>query len=70
MHWNGDFLTRVFEGPYEDAPKWEQEIREELDRRGDDADKVYFFYTTCPKCLEVYGKNYVVVVAAMQGTRH
>jgi len=25
--------------------------------------KVYFFYTTCPKCAKAYGKNYVVVLA-------
>ena len=34
-------------------------------RRGREAGTVYFFYTTCPKCLEVYGKNYVVAVAAL-----
>ena len=22
--------------------------------------KLYFFYTTCPKCAKHYGKNYVV----------
>jgi len=22
-----------------------------------------FYYTTCPKCAEVYGKNYVVLLA-------
>ena len=25
--------------------------------------KLYFFYTTCPKCAKVYGKNYVVLLA-------
>ena len=25
--------------------------------------KMYFFYTTCPKCAKVYGKNYVVLFA-------
>jgi hypothetical protein len=27
---------------------------------------VYFFYTTCPKCAEVYGKNYVVGVVEIR----
>jgi hypothetical protein len=26
-------------------------------------EKLYFFYTTCPKCAQVYGKNYVVLLA-------
>jgi hypothetical protein len=25
--------------------------------------KLYFFYTTCPKCAKYYGKNYVVLLA-------
>jgi hypothetical protein len=25
--------------------------------------KLYFFYTTCPKCAQAYGKNYVVLLA-------
>jgi hypothetical protein len=25
--------------------------------------KMYFFYTTCPHCAEVYGKNYTVILA-------
>ena len=66
VHWSGDYLTKVFEGPYEDAPKWEMEIVAELAGRGIETDNVYFFYTTCPKCLQVYGKNYVVAVAAVE----
>jgi hypothetical protein len=26
-------------------------------------EKLYFFYTTCPKCAKHYGKNYVVLLA-------
>lgn len=26
-------------------------------------EKMYFFYTTCPKCAKVYGKNYTVLLA-------
>ena len=25
--------------------------------------KMYFFYTTCPKCAKFYGKNYIVILA-------
>ena len=67
VHWSGDFVTKLFEGPYQDAPKWEQQFKAELETQGLEAGAVYFFYTTCPKCLEVYGKNYVVAVAALAG---
>ena len=31
--------------------------------KGKEAKKLYFFYTTCPKCAKVYGKNYTVLLA-------
>lgn len=63
----GDFLTKVFEGPYKNAPKWEKAM-EGLGRGQEKpVKKTYFFYTTCPKCAKSYGKNYVVAVAEIQG---
>jgi len=61
---SGDYVTKVFEGPYRDMRKWCAQMDELAGR--DDADKnlpVYFFYTTCPKCQKYYGKNYVVGIA-------
>lgn len=60
---SGDFLTKVFEGPYRDAPKWERELEDYVRGQGKTLKRSYFFYTTCPKCAKVYGKNYVVGVA-------
>lgn len=65
VRWSGDYVTKVFEGPYEEAPIWEKELLAETRRRGREAERVYFFYTTCPKCAQVYGKNYLVAVAAL-----
>ena len=31
--------------------------------RGSEPKKIYFFYTTCPKCAKAYGKNYMVGIA-------
>jgi hypothetical protein len=31
--------------------------------KGKALQKLYFFYTTCPKCAKKYGKNYVVLLA-------
>lgn len=63
---SGDYLTRVFEGPYKNAPKWEKEMEAYVKDKGKELKKIYFFYTTCPKCAKVYGKNYVVAVAELQ----
>ena len=63
VHLTGDYLTKVFEGPYKKAPKWEKEMETFVKEEGKSMKKLYFFYTTCPKCAKYYGKNYVVVVA-------
>ena len=57
---SGDFLTKVFEGPFRDAGKWHAAMQDVAREAGREPGKVYFFYTTCPKCAKVYGKNYVV----------
>ncbi len=59
----GDYLTKVFEGPYKNAPKWEKEMESFVNSRGKQVKKTYFFYTTCPKCAKYYGKNYLVAVS-------
>ena len=60
---SGDYLTKVFEGPYKNAPKWYKEMEHRVEQDGKQPGKIYFFYTTCPKCAKYYGKNYVVGVA-------
>jgi hypothetical protein len=60
---SGTFLTKVFEGPYQNAGKWAEEMKEYVRERGKDLEKLYFSYTTCPKCAKAYGKNYVVLFA-------
>lgn len=60
---SGRFLTKVFEGPYQNAGKWAQEMVTYVTSKGKKIEKLYFSYTTCPKCAKVYGKNYVVLFA-------
>lgn len=62
----GEFLTKVFEGPFKNAPKWEKEMEIYIEGRGRQVKKTYFFYTTCPKCAKVYGMNYVVAVSEVK----
>jgi hypothetical protein len=60
---SGTFLTKVFEGPYQNAGKWALEMNEYAKSKGKELKKMYFSYTTCPKCAKAYGKNYVVLFA-------
>jgi hypothetical protein len=60
---SGTFLTRVYEGPFRDEPKWAEDMRRFVAARGRTLEKLYFSYTTCPACAKAYGKNYVVVLA-------
>ncbi len=60
---SGTFLTKVFEGPYQNAGKWAEEMEEYVKLKGKELKKLYFSYTTCPKCAKAYGKNYVVLFA-------
>ncbi len=59
---SGEFLTHVFEGPYQAAREWAPELEGMVRAKGHEPKQVWFFYTTCPECLKVYGKNYVVGV--------
>jgi hypothetical protein len=60
---SGTFLTKVFEGPYKDIRKWVQQMISWVQSKGKQLKKMYFFYTTCPKCAKYYGKNYTVILA-------
>ena len=60
---SGTFLTKVFEGPYNNAGKWANEMREYVKSKNKTLKKLYFSYTTCPKCAKIYAKNYVVLFA-------
>ena len=57
---SGHYLTKVFEGPYRDAGKWVRELEGFVGSTGRTFNKLYFFYTTCPKCAKHFGKNYVI----------
>lgn len=60
---SGTFLTKVFEGPYKNIGKWTEEMKEHVKSKNKEIKNIYYYYTTCPKCAKVYGKNYVVIFA-------
>jgi hypothetical protein len=60
---SGTFLSKIFEGPFKDTGRWVKEMRQYVKSKGRDMKNVFFFYTTCPACAKVYGKNYTVLLA-------
>ncbi|MDP3443763.1 MAG: hypothetical protein Q8T08_12960 [Ignavibacteria bacterium] len=60
---SGRFLSMVFEGPYQDAKKWYDQLNKFAEIKGYKPKESYFFYTTCPKCAKHYGKNYTIGLA-------
>lgn len=59
---SGEFLTKVYEGPFSDTGKWCNDFKTYAAEKGKTVKKWYMWYTTCPKCAQKYGKNYVVIV--------
>jgi hypothetical protein len=62
---SGDFITKVFQGPYQNAEQWRNDMADLVRARGSEPKSIWFFYTTCPKCAKAYGQNYVVGVAEL-----
>ncbi|MBU0585917.1 hypothetical protein KJ780_00225 [Candidatus Micrarchaeota archaeon] len=60
---SGKFLTKVYEGPYQDTGKWTEDFKKYANGKNMDIKKWYMWYTTCPGCAKKYGKNYVVIIA-------
>jgi len=60
---SGTFLSKAFEGPYRNMKQWVGEMGSFVKSKGREMKKMYFFYTTCPRCAKFYGKNYTVLLA-------
>jgi hypothetical protein len=59
---SGDFMSRVYEGPFSDTKKWCADFESFVRSKNRSVRKSYMWYTTCPKCAKKYGKNYTVIV--------
>jgi hypothetical protein len=59
---SGKFLSKVYEGPFQDTGKWCKDYEEKAKDKGLSVKKWFMWYTTCPKCAKKYGKNYVAIV--------
>lgn len=63
---SGTFMTKVFDGPFHDAPKWVDAMKWVVATAGRTLRRITFAYTTCPACAKVYGHNYVVLFAEVE----
>jgi hypothetical protein len=62
MTLSGKFLSKVYEGSFQDTGKWCKDFEQFAQSKGVTISKWCMWYTTCPKCAKKYGKNYVVIV--------
>jgi effector-binding domain-containing protein len=60
---SGTYMTKVFDGPFSEIRNWISQMQAYVSEKGKTVGKMYFYYTTCPKCAKKYGHNYVVVFA-------
>lgn len=58
----GKFFCKVYEGEFRDTGKWVKDFMQETSSRQLKFDRMFEWYTTCPKCAKKYGKNYVVMM--------
>jgi hypothetical protein len=63
---SGTFISKVFEGPYKHADKWMKEMEEHVKSKGKQLKRMFFFYTTCDRCSEIYGKEYTAILAEVE----
>lgn len=59
---SGKFYSKVYEGNFKDTGKWCKDFESIVKGKGMRVEKMYMWYTTCPKCAKKWGENYVVIV--------
>lgn len=59
---SGKFFSKVYEGSFKDTGKWCADYDEKVKSKDLTYNKMYMWYTTCPKCAKKYGKNYTVIL--------
>ena len=60
---SGSFVTGVFDGPYNNIPRYIKEMEKYLKEREQIAKDYYVHYAYCPKCAKETGHNYMILFA-------
>ena len=63
---SGKFVSKVYEGEFKDTGKWMQDFDKYVTDKELKLVRPYMWYTTCPKCAKIYGKNYVVILGKVE----
>lgn len=59
---NGTYFSKVYEGDFSKTGEWSKDFESTAKSKGFKIEKLYMWYTTCPKCAKKYGKNYTVIL--------
>ena len=57
---SGAFISKVFDGPYNEVPKWIKTMEEFIASKGKVIKKNFFYEPYCPKCAKFYQHHYVI----------
>jgi Bacterial hydrolase len=60
---SGKFESKVFDGGYNEVPKFMKEMDKYLSKKHEKAKKYLIHYAYCPKCAKEAGHNYMVLFA-------
>lgn len=60
---SGSFVAGVFDGPYNNIPKYVKEMEKYLRKSDQTAKDYYVHYAYCPKCAKERGHNYMILFA-------
>lgn len=60
---SGTFISRVFDGGYNDVPKFIKSMEEYLSETNKIPKDYYIHYAYCPKCAKEYDHNYMIIFA-------
>ena len=59
---SGKYLCKVYEGDFRETGKWCKDYDSFAKSKNMKIEKMYMWYTTCPKCAKKYGKNFVAII--------
>lgn len=62
----GTFYSKAYEGDFKNTGEWCRDFEQSAKEKGYKTGKLLMWYTTCPKCAKVYGKNYTVILSEIQ----
>lgn len=60
---SGNFVSKVFDGGYNEIPVFIKKMNEFLLMRGQKAKNYFIHYAYCPACAKKYGHNYILLFA-------